>query len=143
VTFRQQLLGGYQPLGEPLRQRPLLVEFSPRQSGLVTLLSPRNFEISGFIDAEALAKRQPLTGTLRLELGSAQLLAEWDFSGDDGRAYKLIAKCGWRFREPLFSLSRITGHIKRELQPAAQVELRFDFRQEMARFVSRCLKLVW
>jgi hypothetical protein len=132
LCFRQELVGGYMFIAS-LEQRPIDVTLIATGRGFENRFYV--FDVSGNIRAPDLIDRGSVSGTLRFCPRSLGTWHDWRLYADDGSAYEAELRTVFRIREPLFSLSQLTGDVFQESRPVGAVELRFDFRHELGRFL--------
>lgn len=121
LAFSIGLAGGYGD-GRPLS---LAIE------GKLPLGRARS-ELSGTVNAEAIARRRPLRGSLRL--GRA-LAYDLSFTGDDGRNWRLVAEqhLTTAGKPSAFTVARGSlddGSVRH------RIELRFDPRSDLRRLLA-------
>lgn len=123
------LVGSYALVADPERQQPLSLRLESERPRLMPALGGA-LEVSGEIDARGLADRRTVRGTLV----TSPLSADYDlgFSSNAGHELRLRAARRGRWRDPLFSLSRVLGTLSdADGREIARVELRLDFRQAL------------
>jgi hypothetical protein len=87
--FRETMTGTYHLIDAPLDERAITFTIGAKVDGLRKFVKDKLATIEGEIDAERLAEKRPIRGTLGLKLlDERRLPYEFTFTGDDGRDYK-------------------------------------------------------
>jgi hypothetical protein len=136
-SFRETMSGTYWRLETPTEERAIAFTIEARAKNIRRFVRDRTCRITGTIDAEGLARKRPLEGTLGFRLHDERRLPyRFDFSGDDGRRYELSGQKEWRALAPLESMTLLPvslyGDDGAEL---ARATLRFDLRSDLGRWM--------
>jgi hypothetical protein len=134
ISFREWLTGSYWTLAAPTDERALDVALEASPSGAAHDLGWR---LTGTVDAEHLATRQPLDGSVTLRLlDERRVPYRLAFTGDDGKRYELSGQKEWTALMPLDSLTLLsTGLYDEGGEEIGRATLRFDMRADWARWL--------
>lgn len=129
--------GSYWRLSAPTDERALSFTIEVRAGDVRRFVRDRTWRITGTVDADGLATRQPLDGTLQFKLlDERRLPYRFTFVGDDGAGYELSGQKEWSALSPVDSMTLLPATLYdaggREL---ARVRLRFDWQSDLGRFV--------
>jgi hypothetical protein len=134
IAFREWLTGSYWTLAAPTDERALDVALEASPVG-----GPRElgWRLSGTVDAERLATRRPVDGTVSLRLlDERRVPYRFAFSGDDGKRYELSGQKEWTALMPLDSLTLLSSGLYDESgEEIGRATLRFDVRADWARWI--------
>jgi hypothetical protein len=87
--FRETMTGTYHMLATPLDERAISFTIGAKVDGLRQFLKDKLAAIEGEVDAEGLADKRPLHGTLGLKLlDERRLPYEFTFKGNDDQDYR-------------------------------------------------------
>src|SRR5437899_2408599 len=87
--FRETMTGTYHMLATPLDERAISFTIGAKVDGLRQFLKDKLASIEGEVDAEGLADKRPLHGTLGLKLlDERRLPYEFTFKGNDDQDYR-------------------------------------------------------
>jgi len=129
--------GSYWRLSAPTDERALSFTIEVRAGDVRRFVRDRTWRITGTVDAEGLATRQPLDGTLQFKLiDERRLPYRFTFVGDDGTGYELSGQKEWSVLSPVDSMTLLPATLYdaggAEL---ARARLRFDWRSDIGRFM--------
>jgi hypothetical protein len=144
VSFRETLSGNYWRLDAPVDERAITVTLDEYTTDLADLVRKRILRVKGTIDAEKLASRRELEGTVTLKLiGERRIPYRFAFQGDDGRRYELGGQKEWSPLAPIDSVTLLVASLYDELgQEMGRATLRFDARSEWTAWL-RSLRVHW
>jgi len=136
ARFRQSLFGSYRKTTEPGIERPLELELSGTRDTLVPGLGG-TVAVRGEISARGFAEHRAVSGSVRLERWVPFAMSyDLEFTGDDDRAYRLVAERRPRLADIVYSASRIRGRITgSDGEQVATADLRLDFRRDLGGLV--------
>jgi hypothetical protein len=137
VSFREWLTGSYWRLDAPMDERAIDVALQARAPDLGIAVRDRRWDLSGVVDAEALATRRDVEGSVALRLlDERRVLYRLAFSGDDGRRYELSGQKEWSSLMPFDSVTLLAASLYDVSgDEIARATLRFDLRADWARWV--------
>jgi hypothetical protein len=142
-SFREELSGKYWRLEEPTDERAIRLRLETRVPDAVAFLQSRTAELSGNIDAEGLASKRDIKGTLAFKLFEEQRsVYRFTFHTDNDRLYELCGQKEWNALAPLEALTLLPASLydDRGLE-VARATLHFDVRADWARWLAS-LRLV-
>jgi hypothetical protein len=136
-SFRETMSGSYWLLSAPTDERALTFKIEVRAGDVRRFVRDRTWRITGTVDAEGLATRRPLEGTLQFKLlDERRLPYRFTFVGDDGATYELSGQKEWSVLSPVDSMTLLPASLYdsggKEL---ARAKLRFDWRSDIGRFM--------
>lgn len=137
ASFCEWLTGSYWRLDSPTDEPSMELAIEAYAADVRELLRERVWQLSGSIDAERLAARRPIDGTLCFRrLGEKQIQYRIGFRGEDGCRYELSGHKEWNGLAPLDSLTLLVAKIlDEEGDEVGRATLRFDLRADWARFL--------
>jgi hypothetical protein len=143
LSFREELSGNYWRLEDPTAERAIRVELEARIRDAGAFLQSRTCTLSGLVDAEGLASRCALEGSLSFRLLEEQRSTyRFQFHGDDGSSYELCGQKEWNALAPLEAITLLPASVyDADGQEVARATLRFDVRADWARWLTS-LRLV-
>ncbi len=117
--------------------RPMQFSVSARARNARQFARDGLLELEGTLDADDLARKAPLSGTLDISWRRKRELAyDFTFSGDDGRPYRFSGKKDVRLLRFLETMTTLPGKV---LDPSGAVigeaMLRFDLRKDLLSLV--------
>src|SRR5271170_6798798 len=105
-SFRETMSGSYWRLETPTDERALSFTIDARARSIRRFARDKTWTITGTVDAEGLATRQPLEGTLAFRLlDERRLPYRFSFTGDDGKRYELSGQKEWSGLAPVESMT--------------------------------------
>jgi hypothetical protein len=136
-SFRETMSGSYWRLETPTDERAIAFTIDARASDIRRFARDKTWRITGTIDAEGLATKRDLEGTLVFKLlDERRLPYRFSFVGDDGLGYELSGQKEWSGLAPVESMTLLPASLYdadgRELGRAT---LRFDLRADLRRWV--------
>jgi hypothetical protein len=133
-SFREELSGNYWRLEEPTDERAIRLRLETRVPDTVAFLQSRTAELSGNIDAEGLASKRDIQGTLAFKLFEEhRSVYRFTFHTDDGRLYELCGQKEWNALAPLEALTLLPASLYDDRgQEVARATLHFDVRADWA-----------
>jgi hypothetical protein len=136
-SFRESLRGNYWRLDAPTEERAIAFTIEARARDLRQFARDRMWRLNGRIDAEGLATRRPVEGTLGFKLIDEQRLPyRLRFQGDDGRAYELSGQKEWLGVAPIASMTTLPASLYDDKnEEIARATLRFDLRADWGRWM--------
>jgi hypothetical protein len=142
-SFREELSGNYWRLEEPTDERAIRLRLETRVPDTVAFLQSRTAELSGNIDAEGLASKRDIQGTLAFKLFEEhRSVYRFTFHTDDDRLYELCGQKEWNALAPLEALTLLPASLYDDRgQEVARTTLHFDVRADWARWLAS-LRLV-
>ena len=137
ISFREWLTGSYWRLDAPTDERAMDVVIDAQPAGGGGPLREAAWRLSGTVDAEQLASRRPLEGTVALRFrGERRVPYRMAFAGDDGRRYELSGQKEWTSFMPFESVTLLTAGLYDEAgEEVGRATLRFDLRADWARWL--------
>jgi hypothetical protein len=136
-SFRETMSGSYWRLDAPTDERAIAFEIEAHAHDLRQFARNKSWRIAGTIDAEGLASRKPLDGTLAFKLlDERRLPYRFTFVGDDGRGYELSGQKEWSGLSPIESMTLLPASLYDERgEELARATLRFDLRSDWGRWM--------
>jgi hypothetical protein len=137
LSFRETLSGSYWLLEAPTDERAMALSMEVYTPDLRRLAASKTWRLRGTLDAERLASRREIHGTLVFRLFDERRLPyRLAFTGDDGRRYELSGQKEWSGLAPVESITLLPA----SLYDAAGAELgratlRFDLRADWAQWM--------
>src|SRR5450755_1025851 len=105
-SFRETMSGSYWRLETPTDERAIAFTIDARAGDLRRFARDKTWRITGTVDAEGLATRQALEGTLAFRLlDERRLPYRFQFVGDDGKDYELSGQKEWSGLAPIESMT--------------------------------------
>ena len=97
----------------------------------------KTWRLGGTLDAERLASRRPIDGTLVFKLFDERRLPyRLAFTGDDGKRYELSGQKEWSGLAPVESITLLTASLYDEAgEELGRATLRFDLRADWVRWM--------
>jgi hypothetical protein len=134
MSFEETLRGQYWPLDRAIDERGISLRLEVRARDLRTLARERSLALRGTVDAEGLATRAELEGSISLQrIDRRRLPYRVRFRGDDGRRYELSGEKEWMPVSPVESVTTLPATLYDERgEEWARATLRFDLRHEWA-----------
>ncbi|MGH7272298.1 MAG: hypothetical protein ACREJ3_17860 [Polyangiaceae bacterium] len=144
LSFRETMSGRYWLLDAPVDERALTLTFEARTSHWSTFLRDKTWLLQGTIDAEGLASRSELAGTLTFgRLEERRLPYRFEFRGDDGKRYELTGHTEWSGLSPVESLTLLPATLSDDRgEEVARAMLRFDLRADWGSWL-KSFRLRW
>jgi hypothetical protein len=136
-SFRETMSGSYWRLDAPAEERAISFTIDARARDLRRFARDRTWHITGSVDAEGLASRRPLDGTLAFRLVDERRLPyRFDFVGDDGQRYELSGQKEWSGLAPIESMTLLPASLyDQHGDEFARATLRFDARADLGRWL--------
>jgi hypothetical protein len=133
-SFRETMSGSYWRLETPTDERALSFTIDARAKSIRRFARDKTWAITGTVDAEGLATRQPLEGTLVFRLlDERRLPYRFSFQGDDGERYELSGQKEWSGLAPVESMTLLPASLyDADGTELARATLRFDLRSDLA-----------
>jgi hypothetical protein len=134
VSFRERMSGSYWLLDAPTVERAISLGFEAHAADVREFLRTRTWMLAGTIDAEGLALRREVEGTIRYALLEERRVPyRFAFRGEDGHRYELTGQKEWAGFAPLASMTLLPATIVDERgEELARATLRFDLRSDWA-----------
>jgi hypothetical protein len=138
VSFRERLSGTYWRLDAPTDERAIVVDLEMNVPHWRAFLQSRAASLSGHIDADGLASRRPIRGTVAFELlEERRNTYAFSFEGDDGRGYELCGQKEWHALAPLEAITLLPASLyDARGDEVARTTLRFNVRADWARLLA-------
>lgn len=135
--FRETMRGSYYRVDAPVEDRAIEIVLTVETTDLRRFARDKTWTVTGHIDAEGLATRRALDGTLEMRLFDERRLPyRCRFTGDDGAAYELRGQKELLPISPIDSLTVLPASIyDANGEEIARVVLRFDARNELRPFL--------
>ena len=132
-SFRETMSGSYWRLETPTEERAIAFTIDARARDLRRFARDKTWSITGTVDAEGLASKRPLEGTLAFRLlGERRLPYRFKFTGDDGRDYELSGQKEWSGLSPVESMTLLPASLyDADGAELARATLRFDLRSDL------------
>jgi hypothetical protein len=132
LSFRERMSGSYWLLDAPTVERAISLSFEAHTADVGAFLRTRTWALAGTIDAEGLAQRREIEGTLRFALIQERRLPyRFVFRGDDGSRYELSGQKEWTGLAPVSSMTLLPATLLDERgEELARATLRFDLRAD-------------
>jgi len=133
-SFRETMSGSYWRLETPTDERALSFTIDARAKSIRRFARDKTWTITGTVDAEGLATKQPLEGTLAFRLlDERRLPYRFSFKGDDGKRYELSGQKEWSGLAPVESMTLLPASLyDADGGELARATLRFDLRSDLA-----------
>jgi hypothetical protein len=133
-SFRETMSGSYWRLETPTDERALSFTIDARAKSIRRFARDKTWTITGTVDAEGLATRRPLEGTLAFRLlDERRLPYRFSFTGDDGKRYELSGQKEWSGLAPVESMTLLPASLyDADGGELARATLRFDLRSDLA-----------
>lgn len=143
LTFRETMSGAYHLSTSPDVDRPMHFTVRASLPSLRALIGAPTLSIEGEVFAEGFAEHRALRGTLRIDPLRERVIAyDFDFEGDDGKAYAFRGKKDLSERNPLVAMTVLPGGLHDATgAEVGQALLRFDLRSDIVKFL-RSFRLV-
>ncbi|HEX4449117.1 MAG TPA: hypothetical protein VH044_20400 [Polyangiaceae bacterium] len=137
LSFRERMSGNYWLLDAPAEERALALSFEAHTTELGEFLRTRTWALAGTIDAEGLARRREIEGSVRYALLEERRVPyRFAFRGDDGRRYELVGQKEWVGLAPVSSMTLLPATLVDDRgQELARATLRFDLLADWAEWV--------
>jgi hypothetical protein len=137
LSFRERMSGSYWLLDTPTDERAIALTFEAHAPDVGEFLRTGTWNLAGTIDAEGLARRREIEGTLRFALIQERRLPyRFAFRGDDGARYELRGQKEWTGLAPVSSMTLLPATLLDERgAELARATLRFDLRADWAEWV--------
>jgi hypothetical protein len=137
LSFRERMSGSYWRLDAPAEEHALALSFEAHTTELGEFLRTRTWALAGTIDAEGLARRREIAGTIRYALIEERRVPyRFSFRGDDGRRYELVGQKEWIGLAPVASMTLLPATLVDDRgQELARATLRFDLLADWAEWV--------
>jgi hypothetical protein len=137
LSFRERMSGSYWLLDAPTEERAITLSFEAHAADVGEFIRTRTWALAGTIDAEGLAHRREVEGTLRFALIQERRLPyRFAFRGDDGCRYELSGQKEWTGLAPVSSMTLLPATLLDERgEELARATLRFDLRADWAEWV--------
>ncbi len=131
-SFRETMRGSYWRLDAPTDERAIEVTLEARADDVATFARDKTLRLRGTLDAEGLAARRDVEGTLVFRLLEERRLPyRLRFRGDDGRAYELSGQKEWLGFAPVASLTTLPVSLYDDAgAEIGRATLRFDLRSD-------------
>jgi len=141
LSYRETLSGTYWRLNAPTDERTIALTIEAYARSVVELAQNKTLQISGVIDAEQLASRSRLEGTISYRLSERRIPYRLSFVGDDGHRYELSGQREWSGLYPIGSMTILPASLHdRSGDEIGRATLRFDVRADLAALL-RSLRL--
>jgi hypothetical protein len=126
--------GSYWRLETPTDERAIAFTIVARARDLRRFARDKTWSITGTVDAEGLATKRPLEGTLAFRLlDERRLPYRFEFTGDDGKDYELSGQKEWSGLAPVESMTLLPASLyDADGKELARATLRFDLRSDLA-----------
>jgi hypothetical protein len=133
-SFRETMSGSYWRLETPTEELAIAFTIDARASDLRRFARDKTWRITGTVDAEGLATRRALEGTLGFRLlDERRLPYRFRFEGDDGKSYELSGQKEWSGLAPVESMTLLPASLYgADGGELARATLRFDLRSDLA-----------
>lgn len=133
-SFRETMSGSYWRLETPTDERAIAFTIDARARDLRRFARDKTWTITGTVDAEGLATKRPLEGTLAFRLlDERRLPYRFKFVGDDGRDYELSGQKEWSGLSPIESMTLLPASLYgADGGELGRATLRFDLRSDLA-----------
>ena len=133
-SFRETMSGSYWRLETPTDERAIAFTIDARAGDLRRFARDKTWRITGTVDAEGLATKQALEGTLAFRLlDERRLPYRFQFVGDDGKDYELSGQKEWSGLAPIESMTLLPASLYgADGGELARATLRFDLRSDLA-----------
>jgi len=137
ASFCEWLSGSYWRLDSPTEERSIELAIEGYAPDVRELFRDRVWQLSGTIDAECLAARRPVDGTVCLKrLREGQIRYRVRFHADDGSPYELSGHKQCSVLAPVDSVTLLVAKVLDEVgDEVGRATLRFDVRADWGRFV--------
>ena len=137
VSFRERMSGSYWLLESPAEERALALSFEAHATDVADFLRTRTWGLAGTIDAEGLARRREIEGSIRYALLEERRVPyRFAFRGDDGRRYALVGQKEWMGLAPVASMTVLPATLVDEGGgEIARAMLRFDLFADLGEWV--------
>ena len=136
-SFSETMSGSYWRLETPTEERAIAFTIVARARSIRRFARDKTWSITGTVDAEGLASKRPLEGTLAFRLiDERRLPYRFTFTGDDGRGYELSGQKEWSGLAPIESMTLLPASLyDADGGELARATLRFDLRSDLGRWM--------
>jgi hypothetical protein len=136
-SFRETMSGSYWRLDAPTDERAIAFTIEARAKSIRRFARDRIWTIKGTVDADGLASRSPLEGTLLFRLPDERRLPyRFSFTGDDGKRYELSGQKEFTALAPIESMTLLPVSLYGpDDEEMARATLRFDYRSDLGRWM--------
>jgi hypothetical protein len=136
-SFHETMSGTYWLLDAPTDERAIAFTIEAHTPDIARFVRDKTWNIKGTIDAERLASRRELAGTLGFRLiDERRLPYRFAFTGDDGQSYELSGQKEWSGLAPVESMTLLPASLyDAGGQELGRATLRFDVRADLARWL--------
>jgi hypothetical protein len=108
--FAETMSGLFAPADHPEDKRLFAFDLHLSAPSTWRYLRDGRLRMTGMVEAEGLAERAPLEGTMTLRPWKL-IRYEFEFPGDDGRRYRFRGQKDIRWRDPLHSFTELPGAV--------------------------------
>ena len=134
-SFTENMYGTYTLLGDESKRGRFDFHCSFGSDDLRELLTTKTTVLKGWVDMEGFATRQPLEGTLKIDLVAVkELVYDFTFTDDRGVLMHFFGKKNVKYLHLPTTMTTLFGVVERENIPFAKVESHFKLR-ELPRFI--------
>jgi hypothetical protein len=135
--FRETMRGTFHRLDEPAHDRAIEIALAVEADDVRRFARDKTWTITGHVDAEGLAARRAVEGTIEMHLFDERRMPyRCRFTGDDGAAYELRGQKEFFAVAPVESLTVLPASIyDARGEEVARAVLRFDARNELRPFL--------
>jgi hypothetical protein len=136
-SFRETMSGSYWLLDRPTEERAIALSIEAYAGDVRRFAANKTWRLRGTLDAEHLASRRPLDGTLVFKLFDERRLPyRLSFTGDDGKRYELSGQKEWSGLAPFESITLLPASLYDDAgEELGRATLRFDLRADWARWM--------
>jgi hypothetical protein len=137
LSFRETLSGSYWLLDEPTDERAIELSLEIYTPDLRRFATNKTWRLRGTLDADRLASRSAVRGTILFKLFDERRLPyRLAFTGDDGKRYELSGQKEWSGLAPVESITLLPASLYDEAgEELGRATLRFDLRSDWARWM--------
>lgn len=135
--FAETMSGTWTRTDRTGERRPIQFSVVARSGPLGRFRADKVARLTGTIDAEGLATRREVTGTLVLKPFVGRVIRyELDFTGDDGKRYRFAGQKDIRWLDPVRTWTELPAEITdTEGALVGRALTRFDLRRDSATFL--------
>ena len=136
-SFKETMSGSYWRLDAPADEHALSFTIEARAKSIRRFAKDRTWTITGTVDADGLATRALLDGTLLFRLPDEKRLPyRFTFTGDDGKRYELSGQKEFSGLAPVESMTLLPATLyTADGDEVARATLRFDYRSDLGKWM--------
>jgi Mg/Co/Ni transporter MgtE len=135
-TFAETMRGSFHYLDTPGDEHPMTLDVRAEVADVRRFVLDPTATIAGTVNAEGLATRRPLTGTLEINpVLKRKVIYDFRFEDDDDRTVRFFGEKDLEALRLVSTMTTLPGSITCDETEIARAVLRFQIREELARFL--------